>query len=108
MDTTPFEDISECQTLDAMLHQKIVYLQLLQGVVVAAEETRARLAAILESSDGAITGTALDGTLVDWNTGAERIYGYRRDEVNGRPIAMLVPADRPHEIPEILERIRAG
>ena len=54
-----------------------------------AEETRAPLAAILESSDDAIIGTTLDGTLVDWNTGAERMYGYRRDEVNGRPIAIL-------------------
>ena len=73
-----------------------------------AEETRARLAAILESSDDAITGTTLDGTLVDWNTGAERIYGYRRDEVNGRPIAILVPSDRLYELPEILARLRRG
>ena len=73
-----------------------------------AEETRAPLAAILESSDDAIIGTTLDGTLVDWNTGAERIYGYRRDEVNGRPIAILVPSDRLYEIPEILARLRRG
>jgi PAS domain S-box-containing protein len=73
-----------------------------------AEETRARLAAILESSDDAIIGTTLDGTLVDWNTGAERIYGYKRDEVNGRPIAILVPSDRLDEIAEILARLRRG
>ena len=73
-----------------------------------AEEMHARLAAILESSNDAIIGTTLDGTLVDWNTGAERIYGYGRDEVNGRPVAILVPSDRPHEIPEILARLRRG
>src|SRR5690606_3043919 len=73
-----------------------------------AEETRARLAAILESSDDAIIGTTLDGLLVDWNAGAERMYGYRRDEVNGRSIAILVPSDRPDEIPEILDRLRRG
>jgi PAS domain S-box-containing protein len=73
-----------------------------------ADEMRACSAAILESSDGAITAIALDGTLVDWNTGAERLYGYRRNEVNGRPIAILAPPDHPEEVPEILERLRRG
>jgi PAS domain S-box-containing protein len=73
-----------------------------------AEETRARLAAILESSDEAIIGTTLDGTLIHWNTGAERMYGYRRDEVNGRPIAILVPSDHLYEIPEILAHLGRG
>ena len=66
------------------------------------------LAAIVDSSDDAIIGKTLDGTIISWNAGAERIYGYTADEVVGRPIAILVPPDRPNELPAILERLRRG
>src|SRR2546425_7083415 len=66
------------------------------------------LAAIVESSDDAIIGKTLDGTIISWNPGAERIYGYRADEVIGRPISILVPADHPDELPPIFERLRRG
>jgi PAS domain S-box-containing protein len=96
----------EAALLDVMAHMGTQLGRVIERR--RAEETRARLAAILESSDDAIIGTTLDGTLVDWNTGAERIYGYKRDEVNGRPIAILVPSDRLDEIAEILARLRRG
>ncbi len=73
-----------------------------------AEEERARLAAIVESSDDAIISKTLDGTITSWNKGAERIYGYSAEETVGRPISMLVPPDRPDEIPSILESLRRG
>jgi PAS domain S-box-containing protein len=66
------------------------------------------LAAIVDSSDDAIIGKTLDGTIVSWNPGAERIYGYRAEEVIGRSISILVPADHPDELPVILERLRKG
>ncbi|HEV8534554.1 MAG TPA: PAS domain-containing sensor histidine kinase [Candidatus Limnocylindria bacterium] len=66
------------------------------------------LAAIVDSSDDAIIGKTLDGTIISWNVGAQRIYGYTADEAIGRPIAMLVPADHPDEIPQILGRLRRG
>ena len=66
------------------------------------------LAAIVDSSDDAIIGKTLDGTIISWNAGAQRIYGYTADEVIGQPIAILVPRDRPHELPTILERLRRG
>jgi PAS domain S-box-containing protein len=72
------------------------------------QETRLRLAAIIESSDDAIIGKTLDGTITSWNEGAERIYGYSANETVGQPISMLVPPDRPEEIPTILESIRRG
>ena len=73
-----------------------------------AEEARAKLAAIVDCSDDAITSTTLDGVIVSWNKGAERIYGYSSEEVIGRHISVLVPPDRPDEISELMERIKRG
>ena len=67
-----------------------------------------QLAAIVASSDDAIIGKTLDGTIVSWNRGAERIYGYTAEEVIGKPISALIPSDRAYEITNILERIRRG
>jgi PAS domain S-box-containing protein len=71
-------------------------------------EARSRLAAIVESSEDAIIGQTLDGVIVSWNPGAERLYGYSAEEVRGRPFAILFPPDLPDELPEILERLRRG
>jgi PAS domain S-box-containing protein len=66
------------------------------------------LAAIVDSSDDAIIGKTLDGTIISWNRGAERIYGYTADEVVGRPISLLIPTDRKDELPSILARLARG
>lgn len=71
-------------------------------------EYRARLASIIDSSEDAILAKSLDGTITAWNKGAERIYGYSADEAVGMNISMLVPGDRPDEIPEILRKIARG
>ena len=71
-------------------------------------EQQNRMASIVESSDDAIVGKDLDGTITTWNRGAERIYGYTREEMIGQPISRLTPSDRPDEIPTILQRIRRG
>jgi PAS domain S-box-containing protein len=63
-----------------------------------AEGTIEFLASIVESTDDAVIGKALDGTIISWNKGAERIYGYRADEVIGRSIAMLIPPDLAGEL----------
>jgi diguanylate cyclase (GGDEF)-like protein/PAS domain S-box-containing protein len=73
-----------------------------------AEDARQRLAAIVESSEDAIVGKALDGTILSWNRGAERIYGYTAKEAIGRPITMLSPPERRDETTGILEEIRKG
>jgi len=74
-----------------------------------AEEQLARLAAIVESSsDDAIISKTLEGIITTWNEGAQRIYGYSAEEAVGQPISMLVPPERPDEVPEILEKIRRG
>jgi len=73
-----------------------------------ADETCARLAAIVESSTDAIVSKTLDGIVTSWNSGAEQIFGYRAEEMIGQPIARLVPPDRPDEEPAILNTIRRG
>jgi two-component system cell cycle sensor histidine kinase/response regulator CckA len=72
------------------------------------ERRHARLAAIVESSDDAIIGKTLDGTITSWNRGAELLYGYTADEVVGRSISILVPSDSLNEVGAILQRIRNG
>ena len=73
-----------------------------------AEERKAKLAAIVESSDDAIISKDLDGIIATWNTGAQRIFGYTAQEVIGQSITILVPPDRVDEARGILERIRSG
>ena len=68
----------------------------------------ARLAAIVESSDDAIIGKSLDGIIWTWNKGATRMYGYQAEEAIGRPISIMVPSDRPDELPKIIEKIQNG
>jgi PAS domain S-box-containing protein len=67
-----------------------------------------QLAAIVESSDDAIVGKTLDGTITSWNRGAERLYGYTLDEVKGRPITLLAPPDLREELANMLDRIGRG
>jgi PAS domain S-box-containing protein len=73
-----------------------------------AEEARYRHAALVESSDDAIASGTLDGIIVSWNTGAQKIYGYTEAEAVGKPISMLVPPELPDEENKILETLKSG
>jgi PAS domain S-box-containing protein len=66
------------------------------------------LTAIVEASDDAIIAKSLDGTIVSWNKGAEKIYGYKREEIVGHPISVLIPPSQPEELPEIMKQLRRG
>jgi PAS domain S-box-containing protein len=72
------------------------------------ENVNHTLAAVVDSSDDAIVSQDLDGIIATFNGGAERLYGYKAEEVVGKPITILIPADRRHEEPEIQARIRRG
>ena len=72
------------------------------------EQIRARLAAIVESSEDAIIAKDLSGIISHWNPAAEQMFGYRAEEAIGRPILMLVPRERHDEELRILEMLRRG
>jgi PAS domain S-box-containing protein len=71
-------------------------------------EARARLAAIVDSSDDAIISKSLDGTILTWNRGAERLYGYSAQEAVGRDISILMPTDRYEEYQRLREIMKRG
>jgi PAS domain S-box-containing protein len=74
----------------------------------SAEQQRARLAAIVESSDDAIVGKTLEGVITSWNEGAHRLFGYSAEEIVGKSISVLVPQERQHEEVIILETVARG
>src|ERR1700730_1089951 len=73
-----------------------------------AEAVRARLAAIVESSEDAMVSKTLDGTITTWNRGAERLLGYTAEEAIGQNITLIVPPDHLAEEAIILERLGRG
>ncbi len=72
------------------------------------EDTVAFLASLVESCDDAIVGKDLDGKIVSWNSGAERLYGYAAQEIVGRAVSILVPSCRPEEESALLDHLRKG
>jgi len=72
------------------------------------EELNRTLAAVVESSDDAILSKDLNGIIATFNPGAERLFGYKAEEVVGKAVTVLIPSDRQHEEPEILACIRRG
>lgn len=72
------------------------------------EHTRAKLAAIVESSDDAIISEDLDGIITSWNLAAERLYGYTAEEAIGRHISLIVAPEKIDEISQIVDRLKKG
>jgi PAS domain S-box-containing protein len=72
------------------------------------EEINRVLVAVVESCDDAIISEDLDGIIATVNQGAERLFGYKAEEMVGKPVTILIPPDRQPDEPEILARIRRG
>lgn len=73
-----------------------------------AHEEVIRLASIVESSGDAISSRTLDGRIMTWNAGAEKLFGYTAAEVKGKLASVLVPDDRGEELQMIQEKVGAG
>jgi PAS domain S-box-containing protein len=72
------------------------------------ERKASHFAAIVESSDDAIVSKDLDGIVVSWNRAAEELFGFAADEMIGRSIRLIIPADRQGEEDRVLSSIRQG
>jgi len=83
--TTRLQDVAECQLIED-----------------------AQLVAVVESSRDAIISKSLDGKILSWNAGAERIFGYAAEEVIGQSISILIPPDYTDDIAKILQEVRQG
>ncbi len=77
-------------------------------VLARSENLVYHLAALVESSGEAIISHTLDGTILSWNKGAQRIYGYSAEQVKGRGIMLLSPHDEGAEMKRVLQRVRYG
>ena len=73
-----------------------------------AVQAREQLASIVELSGDAIVSKTLDGIIVSWNSAAANLFGYAAEEVIGKSITILIPAELQDEEPKILERVRRG
>ena len=78
------------------------------GVMSRSENLVYHLAALVEASGDAIVSQSLDGTILSWNTGAQRLYGYAPEEVRGHSIALLSPEDGATVMRDVLNRIARG
>jgi two-component system CheB/CheR fusion protein len=73
-----------------------------------AEQHRARLAAIVESSHDAIVGRTLDGIITTWNQAAARTFGYSENDALGRPVSLFVPGDQVEAVEQAHARLHKG
>ena len=73
-----------------------------------AERMTYELAAVVANSNDAIVGCTLEGMIVSWNLGAERIYGYSAEEAIGTKFQALFPEERLDELPHALSTVKLG
>lgn len=73
-----------------------------------SEQSQARLASIVEASQDAIVSISLDGIVLSWNAGAERLFGYQASEMVGRPYFVIMPTELLEEEKQIIERLGRG
>ncbi|HEV8335875.1 MAG TPA: PAS domain S-box protein [Candidatus Polarisedimenticolia bacterium] len=74
----------------------------------APQNLQALLASIVSASDDAIIGKTLEGIILTWNAGAERVFGYTAEEAVGKSILLIIPPERHDEERVILEKLRRG
>ena len=96
------------QEREAELKLDVAELRKLIHLIQSSDEKSAILSSIVESSDDAIISKDLNGIITSWNSSAQRIFGYSPEEMIGTPILKLIPFDRQHEEPKILNQLKNG
>ncbi|MBT1072588.1 putative bifunctional diguanylate cyclase/phosphodiesterase [Pelotalea chapellei] len=91
-----------------MVIDKSVEEIMLKRLVRYTEAERAKLAAIVEYSNDAIFSVTDEGIISSWNSGAEAIYGYTAEEVQGKNVALLAPSDRSEEVLQLYRKALDG
>ena len=91
----------EIQKLNSLLKERITELE-------PAERERLKLADIVEQSNDAIFSLDLEGNFKSWNKGAEKIYGYRQEEVLGTSVFIIAREGQNAQTEEISRLIMAG
>jgi PAS domain S-box-containing protein len=107
---TDFPTDEDSLLIGIALNQAAVVLQRRRtaSAIREGEQTRRRMAALVEGCEDAIMSKNLDGLIQSWNPGAERLYGYAAEEVLGQSITRLIPPEHPDEFPAIMARITRG
>lgn len=75
---------------------------------IKSYEKTQELASLVENTHDAIIGKNLNGIITSWNTGAEKIYGYKNEEVIGKNISVIIPEDKINDFDEIMKKIKNG
>lgn len=105
-------DFQHQKALEEMINQRTAMFEETMAREVTErsydQEKIYRLASIVESTDDGIIGMAPDGTVLYWNQGAERVYGYTQEEIVGKSISMIFHENRQDELPEIFRNVMNG
>jgi PAS domain S-box-containing protein len=100
--------IKEFEKRESDLQLDNEQLRRLNTALRHAEEKNAILNSIVSTSDDAIISKNLEGIITSWNESAFRIFGYTAEEIIGVSVLKLIPTDRQHEEPKILEQLKKG
>lgn len=105
-------DFQHQKSLEEMLKQRTAMLEVTMALEVTKrnlnQEKVYRLASIVESTADGIIGMAPDGTVMYWNQGAERVYGYTQEEIVGKSIGTIFHEDRMDDLIEIFAKVLRG
>ena len=104
----PIRDENGSVTGCVLIFRDVTAQRRIQRDRVTQLHTARLLASIIESSDDAIIGKSLDGTIQSWNDAAQRLFGYTADQAIGRHISLIIPPDRIAEEDHIISSLKAG
>jgi len=101
---------AEIAIAKVQVHGRPLFTAYLRDLTEAkrAHRLQSELAAIVAASDDAVFSETVDGMVVSWNAGAERIYGYTAPEMINRHASTLVPAEQMDEFIRQLGKVRSG